>query len=82
MLDGLGLAITPTGISDVDAFGITNVSGIWAAGDLIHPMGNVARSIAGGSNSAIAIVQDLVASQYEPDAIQHMASIGPTGDSK
>jgi hypothetical protein len=39
------------------------VPGIWATSDVTHPLAQVARAMAGDSNSAIAITQDLVASQ-------------------
>lgn len=64
LLDGLGLDTTTSGHLATDAFGATSVPGIWAAGDLTHPVSNVARAIAGGSNSAIAITHDLVVDQH------------------
>ncbi len=60
LLERLGLDTTPTGHLTADAFGATSVPGIWAAGDLTHPVSSVARAIAGGSNAAIAITRDLV----------------------
>lgn len=74
LLDGLGLDTTPTGHLAIDTFGATNVPDIWAAGDLTHPVGNVSRAIAGGSNSAIAITHNLVASRHELDAGRHAGS--------
>lgn len=68
LIGGLGLETTDTGHVATDAFGKTNVPGIWAVGDLTHPLAQVARAIGGGSNAAIAITQDLVASQHLVDA--------------
>jgi len=68
LFGGLGLETTDTGHVATDAVGKTKVPGIWAAGDLTHPLAQVARAIGEGSNSAIAITQDLVASQHLVDA--------------
>ena len=68
LIGGLGLETTDTGHIATDAVGKTNIPGIWAAGDLTHPLAQVARAIGGGSNAAIAITQDLVASQHFFDA--------------
>ena len=64
LLDGLGLATTPTGHLVTDALGLTSVPGIWAAGDLTGPVSNVARAIAQGSTCAIAVTHHLVVSEH------------------
>ncbi|HEX2152747.1 MAG TPA: NAD(P)/FAD-dependent oxidoreductase, partial [Acidimicrobiia bacterium] len=67
LLEGLGLDFTPTGHIATDGFGATSIDGIWAAGDLASPMSNVARAIAAGSDSAVAITRHLVANTgYRP----------------
>jgi thioredoxin reductase len=67
ILDGLGLATTPTGHLVTDPFGMTSVPGIWAAGDIDSPIANVARAIAEGANCAFAITHHLVATRHGLD---------------
>ena len=74
LIGGLGLETTDTGHIATDAVGKTNTPGIWAAGDLTHPLAQVARAIGGGSNAAIAITQDLVASQHSVETLRSTGS--------
>ncbi|MDQ3944158.1 MAG: NAD(P)/FAD-dependent oxidoreductase [Actinomycetota bacterium] len=67
LLGELGLDTTPTGHLVTDAFGMTSVPGIWAAGDLTSPIANVARAIAEGANCAIAITHHLVVAEHGLD---------------
>ena len=64
LLEGLGLATTSAGHLVADEFGRTSVPGIWAAGDLTGPVGNVARAIAEGSGCAAGVTRHLVETEH------------------
>lgn len=61
-----GVAVTDRGHIDVDDVGRTNIARIWAVGDLTDPNGTVARAIAAGSTTAIAIVRELTRDRLTP----------------
>jgi thioredoxin reductase len=60
----LGAELTERGSVDADAFGRTTVPGLYAAGDIVSPMPQVAGAIADGSRAAAAINDDLLAVQH------------------
>ncbi|MFD5213539.1 NAD(P)/FAD-dependent oxidoreductase [Microbacterium sp. NPDC058345] len=61
----LGLAMLPSGAIEIDDFGRTSLSGVWAAGDLAHRasmpgvMASVAVAAAAGMVAAATVVQEL-----------------------
>ncbi len=65
--DQLGLDLRPSGCVEVDAFGRTSRTGVYAAGDLAHtaalpmPMASVVQAAAAGQLAASAAVMDLLA---------------------
>lgn len=59
LVERSGLATTPTGHIVVDEAGRTNLDRVWAVGDVADPTGTVARVIAAGSNTAVALVREL-----------------------
>lgn len=63
----LGLTLLPSGCVEVDGFGRTSLTGVYAGGDLAHtaatpmPMASVLAAAAAGQMAAIACVADLLA---------------------
>jgi thioredoxin reductase len=66
----LGLTLLPSGCIEVDGFGRTSLTGVYAAGDLAHsaqlpmPMASVLGAAAAGQTAAIACVADLLALEH------------------
>ena len=60
LLAGLGCVLDEAGFPKVDATGLTNVPGVWAAGNVVDPRAQVITSAGAGSAAAIAINADLV----------------------
>jgi thioredoxin reductase len=60
LLAGLGCELDEVGFPRVDATGLTSVSGVWAAGNVVDPRAQVITAAGAGSAAAIAINADLV----------------------
>ena len=60
LLDDLGLERTESGTVAVDGWGHTNVTRVWAAGDVAEPAPSVPVAISGGSRAAAAITRALL----------------------
>jgi len=65
----LGAGMTERGSVDADAYGRTTVPGLYAAGDLVSPMPQVAGAIADGSRAAAAINDDLLAEEHDMEPL-------------
>ncbi|MGZ8618380.1 MAG: NAD(P)/FAD-dependent oxidoreductase [Actinomycetota bacterium] len=65
LLVGLGCDHDEAGFPRVDAAGRTNVSGVWAAGNVVDPRAQVITSAGAGSAAAISINADLVEEDVE-----------------
>lgn len=65
--DQLGLHLLPSGSIEIDDFGRTSLSGVFAAGDLAHraslpgPMASVLLAAAAGQLAAVGVIQSLMA---------------------
>ncbi|XRQ04796.1 NAD(P)/FAD-dependent oxidoreductase [Actinomadura welshii] len=59
-LTGLGCELDGDGFVKVDATGRTSVPGVWAAGDITNPRGQVVIAAAGGAMAAGMINADLI----------------------
>lgn len=64
-LTGLGGELDEAGFPRVDATGLTSVSGVWAAGNVVDPRAQVITAAGAGSAAAIAINADLVREDVE-----------------
>jgi thioredoxin reductase len=60
LLPGLGCELDAAGFVTVDATGRTSIAGVWAAGNVVDPRGQVITAAGAGSAAAIAINADLV----------------------
>lgn len=60
LLAGLGCELDSAGFATVDGTGRTSVDGVWAAGNVVDPRGQVITAAGAGSAAAIAINADLV----------------------
>ncbi len=60
LLVGLGCEVNADGWVMVDNTGLTSVSGVWAAGNVVDPRAQVISAAGAGSTAAIAINADLV----------------------
>jgi len=81
LVAGLGLTPLPhpSGLGDsieVDPTGATGVAGIWAAGNVANPMGQVLHAAAAGNMAGAALNGDLVT---EDTALAVAAAVAPTG---
>ena len=65
LLAGLGCELDEAGFPRVDASGLTSVSGVWAAGNVVDPRAQVITAAGAGSAAAIAINADLVREDAE-----------------
>jgi thioredoxin reductase len=67
----LGLNMLPSGCIEVDGFGRTSMRGVFAGGDLAHqavypmPLASVLNAAAAGRLAAVAVLQDLVAEDFD-----------------
>lgn len=75
----LGAELTERGTVDVDAFGQTTVTGLYAAGDVSAAMQQVAGAIADGSRAAAAINDSLLAEQHGTEPLIPRRAPIPTG---
>jgi thioredoxin reductase len=60
LLTGLGCAVDDNGVVRVDDTGRTSVPGVWAAGNVVDPMGQVITAAADGSRAAARLNGELV----------------------
>jgi thioredoxin reductase len=65
LLLALGCDINEAGFATVDATGRTSAVGVWAAGNVVDPRGQVITAAGAGSAAAIAINADLVVADVE-----------------
>ena len=73
LLAGLGCETDEAGFVRVDPRGQTSTFGVWAAGNVVDPRGQVITSAGAGSAAAIGINADLVAEEVDR-AVEDMTS--------
>ena len=82
LLTGLGCELDEGGFPRVDVTGLTSVSGVWAAGNVVDPRAQVITAAGAGSAAAIAINADLVREDVERAMAGRQAALSPTAAAK
>lgn len=76
LLAALGCRTDDAGLVIVDATGRTGTAGVWAAGNVVDPRGQVIAAAGAGNTAGIAINADLVAEDVDQAVDEHHAAGG------
>jgi thioredoxin reductase len=76
LLAGLGCRTDDAGFVTVDATGRTSTAGVWAAGNVVDPRGQVIAAAGAGNTAGIAINADLVAADIDRAVDEHHTAGG------